>query len=299
MREGQIVRRGDRLGRCGASGRAPEPHLHLQFQATPRIGAPTIEGELHDVMIAHDGEDEGLAGTTVPDEDDVIRNLEATPDVAKRFDFVPGRSLRFEVATGSHGTRRHEAVEPAVDLHGNLLLRSRRSNATLYYAKDDRMFTVYDAVGDRRSVLHVIRAALSRVVFEAKDGFEWTDVLPLRAVSALPIRVLLDFVAPFVARAGLEMRYTARERDDRLIIEGRSVRKDRQGRPLVSTEAVLDGGIEQVELTVRGVKTTARRSAEERTRHERHRHTDPHGRDARGAAVGASLSGVLRARSRQ
>ncbi|MEW6282208.1 MAG: M23 family metallopeptidase, partial [Candidatus Eremiobacterota bacterium] len=45
VRPGQRVRRGEVLGRCGNSGLSCEPHLHLQLQESPEVGAATIPAE--------------------------------------------------------------------------------------------------------------------------------------------------------------------------------------------------------------------------------------------------------------
>ncbi|HEY5956482.1 MAG TPA: urea transporter [Polyangiaceae bacterium] len=43
---GQRVAAGEAIARVGASGRSPRPHLHLQVQASPTLGVPTIPFEL-------------------------------------------------------------------------------------------------------------------------------------------------------------------------------------------------------------------------------------------------------------
>jgi len=43
---GQDVSAGESVARCGSSGRSPRPHLHFQAQATPGLGAPTLDFRL-------------------------------------------------------------------------------------------------------------------------------------------------------------------------------------------------------------------------------------------------------------
>ncbi len=47
---GQQVRRGQLLGRCGNSGLSCEPHLHIQLQAQPWPGAPSLPTRFQDYL---------------------------------------------------------------------------------------------------------------------------------------------------------------------------------------------------------------------------------------------------------
>ncbi|GMU55016.1 MAG: hypothetical protein AMXMBFR33_41620 [Candidatus Xenobia bacterium] len=48
---GQRVERGQLLGRCGNSGYSCEPHLHIQLQAEPWPGAPTLPTRFQDYQV--------------------------------------------------------------------------------------------------------------------------------------------------------------------------------------------------------------------------------------------------------
>jgi murein DD-endopeptidase MepM/ murein hydrolase activator NlpD len=48
---GQVVTRGQILGYCGNSGRSPVPHIHMQLQSSPVIGAPTIPSNFSEGML--------------------------------------------------------------------------------------------------------------------------------------------------------------------------------------------------------------------------------------------------------
>ena len=260
VQEGQFVRRGDLLGLCGNSGRSPVPHIHWQLQATARIGAPTLQAELHDLVRPED-QLQRLHGTLVPAEGDVVRNLEPTEDVSGLLDFTYGEPMTFTV-NGALKLR-SETVVPDIDLYGSLLLRSTgRAPAALYYDAQPSHFTVFDTLGRRGSVLHMIHAALSRVPLEVSEGLVWTDVLPLRHFLPWWGRVLLDLASPFLRDTDIKVDYHAERRGSRLRIVGQSRRRRRDGTPLARTVAVLsaDRGIQHIELTVRGRTRTAVRT---------------------------------------
>ena len=262
VQEGQLVRRGDVLGLCGSSGRSPVPHLHWQLQATARIGAPTLQVELHDVVRpeGEHGEVQRLHGTLIPEVGDVVRNLEPTEDVAGLLEFTYAEPMTFEV--NGCERKRNESVVPDIDLYGSLLLRSTgRTQAVMYYDAQPTHFTVFDTIGRRGSVLHMMHASLSRVPLEVSDGLAWSDVLPLRHFLPWWGRVLLDLAAPFIRHTDITMDYRAERCQGGLRVVGRSRRRGRDGAPLASTSAVLsrEHGIHDLALTVRGRTRTARR----------------------------------------
>ena len=260
--EGQLVRRGDVLGLCGSSGRSPVPHLHWQLQATARIGAPTLQVELHDVVRpeGEGGEVQRLHGTLIPEVGDVIRNLEPTEDVAGLLEFTYAEPLTFEV--NGCERKRTESVVPDIDLYGSLLLRSTgRTQSVMYYDAQPSHFTVFDTIGRQGSVLHMLHAALSRVPLEVSEALAWSDVLPLRHFLPWWGRVLLDLAAPFFRHTDITMDYHAERCQGGLRVVGQSRRRGRDGAPLASTTAVLspEHGIHDLALTVRGRTRTARR----------------------------------------
>ncbi|HEY2513523.1 MAG TPA: urea transporter [Polyangiaceae bacterium] len=246
--EGNRVRRGDVLGLCGNSGRSPRPHLHFQLQGTAALGAVTLPCTFSDAACIHQGA-ERVAPARTPREGEVLRNL--APDEARAafLSFPVGATSTYRVAG------RTETLEHDLDLYGQRLLRSRELGAALYFATTEEGLTAYEALGARRSVVHLLRKALGRVLFDTADALVWSDHLPARATGHVLLRPLRDLVAPFVPSAGLEMEYRAVRADDGdLEIVGRSLRTRRRGAPLVQTYARLSRahGVVTVEVEERG-----------------------------------------------
>jgi murein DD-endopeptidase MepM/ murein hydrolase activator NlpD len=248
---GQPVRRGDVLGLAGSSGRSPRPHVHFHLQGTPLLGAPTLPCRFTDVVAMGDGPSVQMA--VVPSEGDALRNLEPGDEVPEYLPFEPGRRWSFRAGDAV------ERLVADVDLYGRPVVRSRDREATLFHGKSADFFTAFDAVGDKRSVLHLIRAALPRVPLEANLALGWTDHLPARPFRPFLSRVLLDLLSPFLPRDGIEMRFHLYREGSLLVVEGASTRRDRRGQPVVSTRAELSRGVGpfRVEVTVRGQKRGA------------------------------------------
>ena len=253
--EGQVVRQGDPLGLCGSSGRSPVPHLHFQLQATPVVGAPTIHLELHDVVSGEAGA-ETLESTVVPAEGQQLRNVEPRPDIARMFALDLDRELLFELDGG-----KSERIRAEIGLFGASMLRSDRGRATLFFDASERLWTAFDVVGPRRSLLHLWRAALGRVPFEVADQLTWTDHLPARHVLPWPGRLAVELLPTREGRNGIRMRYRARRDGRVLVLSGESERAGRGGDPLVRTEARVDreNGPVELTMTVAGRTRSARR----------------------------------------
>lgn len=242
VREGQPVRRGDVLGACGSSGRSPRPHLHFQLQSTAALGAPTLPCRFTDAIVRR--RDERVALAVSPAEGDVVRNVEPDEALASLLAFEPAATLAFR----SRGSIEH--VEHEIDLLGNLVLRSREHGATLCFARSDDGFTSYDPLGPAASVLHLLRAALSRVPFDGAPDLVWTDYLSPRWSARGGLGALLSLAAPFLPGPGLEMRYRLRRRPDGVDVLGESLRAH-GGEPAVRTIAALRRGVGVARLEVR------------------------------------------------
>lgn len=240
--EGQHVRQGTRLGLCGNSGRSFVPHLHLQLQNSPRIGAPTVELELHDVVV-EGGDASVLRRAWTPREGDVLRNLERQDDVAVLLDVRVGTRWHFQVDGGV------EEVTAGIDLLNRLVLESSKGGR-LYFDSLARQFVVYDYQGPRSSALFLLAAALLRVPFEVSHGLAWDDVLPRRHLRPRALSFLFDLAAPFLGADELEVRFTAERRGDALTVRG-------EGPGVQTLARVSPRGPLEVSLTSGGVTRRA------------------------------------------
>lgn len=233
--EGQVVRRGDELGLCGSSGRSPRPHLHVQLQAGPEPGAPTLPFELHDVVeVAEEGP--RVRAAWFPRTGDVLRNLDGDEDP---LGWDPGTERVF-----AEGERRW-VLKADVDLLGRRRLLDEDGGELVFHRSDD-LITVLDVHAGRGSPLHVVAAALPRLPVDTVRALRWCDHLSPRALLSPPARFLWDAVAPFVPWVGLEMAY------DRSIDGSDHVVTGSSADLRVRTRAVVrpGSGLQAVEHTV-------------------------------------------------
>lgn len=251
--EGQAVTTGTRIGSCGNSGRSFVPHLHLQFQSTPRIGAPTLEAELHDVITR----DEGipvLNRILIPEKGRSLRNLEREDHLTSLFAFPIGTRYRFRFTSAS-GRTREEVVVSRIDLYNNLVLESVGTGGRLFIENQNHQFLVYDHLGPRDSVLYLMYAACARVPFEQPAGLTWDDVLSRRRFRSRWWGWLVDLVDPFLSDDVQAFTYTAERDDDALIVRGEA--KGNGHRMVTSSRLEPGRGPVELSLEMNGKRASA------------------------------------------
>jgi murein DD-endopeptidase MepM/ murein hydrolase activator NlpD len=118
---GAWVNPGDLIGRCGNSGRSPQPHLHLHVQAAPALGAPTAPFHLNNVMVTEPGAAAGYRLATVPGRAALLAPA-IVGDVRPLY-LLAGRGLRYRIGAGGQPERKW-AIHCEVDSMGRMALVS-------------------------------------------------------------------------------------------------------------------------------------------------------------------------------
>ena len=129
---GQFVWRGQVLGYCGSSGRAPRPHVHFQTQATPLLGSATQSCCVSDVVVRREGPAR-FESTYTPQLADALQTLEPDYALAAPFQFPLGLTLTYDVAG------RRERIVSDVDGWGRSVLRSLDKHAELVIVRRNWM----------------------------------------------------------------------------------------------------------------------------------------------------------------
>ena len=245
--EGQVVAAGAVLGKVGSSGRAPVPHLHVQLQASPTVGDPTIPIELHDVVLEGDA-GAVLEACRVPLQGDRLRNLTRDAEIGAMLDLPVGGRVR--VAVTCDGVTSEEELVSDVDLLGARSLWSPDRDARLWFAASGASFVAFDHVGPRDGALFALYVALARVPLDGAD-LTWTDHLNPRRLGSSPLAWLRDGLAAVLPPAEQPIGYRAQSRSDTLVITG-SASPQRPWQRAVRTRATLrrGRGLEQVRVSI-------------------------------------------------
>ena len=211
---GQRVERGMVIGRCGNSGRSPVPHLHLQIQGTPHLGAATrpfclksyIEMSSHGKTRTYHTADVPAAGTQI---------APATPLMALAAGlggWLPGE-YRYRI-TGDNEQSWEETLLLDFDERGWFRFRSRRFGARLSAFLSENVFYATEFDGPGQSLLALFAVGLARVPCIADAGVEWHDqasIVPFFHSTSRWFQQLLDpFLGPSVA--GYSYRFECSEK---------------------------------------------------------------------------------------
>jgi len=182
---GQWIIAGEPLGACGNSGRSLQPHLHLQAQVTPILGAQTTPFHLCGVVT-----DAGYQLAARPVEGEQLSA--ATPDarLAAALHLPPGRWLRYRFHDGGAETSRVLRVE--LTLLGQFRLISDLG-ASAAFEENEQVIGFYDRDDTADSFLDLWLLALGLTPLSL-SAHAWSDapaarLLPLPILQHLLVRV--------------------------------------------------------------------------------------------------------------
>jgi urea transporter len=203
--EGERVAHGQVLARCGNSGRSPVPHLHLQIQASPQIGSPTLPFKLyHYVELLEDRKHYHTCG--VPREGTSIRDLPIDADIVAAFDAFVTRPPRFRVT--ADGNVYEETITSTINEAGLHELHSETRKARLTVRLTERGFFAADFRGDRESILLLLYLGLGRMPFTSEESVFWSDELDPHALLNPWGRLWQDLVGPFTGMPTIHAKAT-------------------------------------------------------------------------------------------
>jgi urea transporter len=230
---GQFVWRGQVLGQCGSSGRAPRPHLHFQLQATPALGSATQPSCFQDVVVRREAAPR-FESIHTPQQGDALETLQPDYGLAAHFQFPLGLMLTYDVAG------RLERIVSEIDGWGRSVLRSLDRRAELIITRSDRCFNCTELRGAQDSVLKLLRLSLSHVPFERYPDLTFRSALPARWFGGWLRRLWWDLKAPFVGAQRIELQSHVVIEQRGIAIVGYSIERRSGSESAVETRVVFD-----------------------------------------------------------
>ena len=261
VREGDSVKEGEEIGRCGNSGRSPYPHLHFQVQENPYIGSPTLEYPIS-YHIRHNQQGFDMKSFDFPGLNDLVSNIETSELLHHAFHFIPGKRYHFDVLM--NGEQRKSTWEVDTDPYNNAYIQCRQSGAMAYFINDGSLMYFTHYSGDKSSLLYYFFLA----TFQVQQGFYQdliiNDKFPLNLIYNQPLLGLQDVLAPFriFLRSDFQCRYDWIDSDMspsqiRLVSSARNSIGGKELRKFNFTLLINDKGIHQLTVASKNFQLEA------------------------------------------
>jgi len=201
--EGSNVNPGDALAQCGNSGRSPQPHLHMQVQILPVLGAHTYPSHLVSVIVADVHENKTFQLVARPTTGQSTHAALADEKLKNSLHFPVGRIFNFSFQHKDKTVNRQLSVE--LSLLGEFILKSDK-NAESKFIETEDLLAFYDRTGRKDKFLDMWLLAFGVTPFSAQ-ALQWVDsqnykLLPLKTWH----HVLVNLTHPL--GAGLNSCYT-------------------------------------------------------------------------------------------
>jgi hypothetical protein len=182
VRPGMRVEIGTYLGTVGNSGRSPIPHLHLQAQRSPVVGAPTVPFRLANYEEISNGAAPHWIGAAVPDQGAVVAPAPPVPKVHELLAGIsPGIATWMVEATGHipaafrtwrSGSDRLIAI--VLDYAGRHVFRTESGDWLLTVADPDA-WRIIDFCRAAAPFLKLLALAVPAIPYAAKAGMLWRE----------------------------------------------------------------------------------------------------------------------------
>lgn len=194
VKEGDWVEVGSPLGLCGNSGYSPQPHVHVQLQATAQVGAVTLPFRFKGYVEKGLFRPHGL-----PAEGATVEPLYPDRGLELRTAFPLESQLRYRLFENEQQTGELR-LTVCMGEGGESRLDSGRGR--LYFARDDYSFYFYRLEGSDPRLAGLF-AALPRLPLVYRKDLHWQDTPPSSAVTSSRVaKLVFDLLRACCHRLG-------------------------------------------------------------------------------------------------
>lgn len=230
----QFVKQGELLGYCGNSGRSPIPHIHMQFQSNPSIGAATIKYPFSAIVTNIDNTFQ-FETTAIPALDEVITNPVQNEILFNAYHFIPGQILKFEMM--KDGQKKVIEWIVASDIYKNTYILCNESGAKAFFKQLGDVFYFTNYEGREDTLLYYFFFSSYKVVTAYYKGMKISDSYPISLYPGKMIKIIQDFCTPFFRflHTSYELTYESYKEngdDSEILLRSKAYfGKDKSGEP--------------------------------------------------------------------
>ena len=199
VKEGDNIKQGQLLGKCGNSGRSPYPHLHFQFQPTPYIGSPTLDYPLGHYLLK--GDKYTFETFTFPQKGQVVANPVKNELLAKVLHFIPGQRISGEllvetIKTGSQIQKSNFNWKVNTDVFNSTYLESEEDGSLAYLYNNGNLHYFTNFTGQKETPLYWFFLTLFKVPLGFLPNSNIRDHVPVNMMFGGMLMILQDLIAP-------------------------------------------------------------------------------------------------------
>jgi urea transporter/murein DD-endopeptidase MepM/ murein hydrolase activator NlpD len=199
VKDGDKIKQGQLLGKCGNSGRSPYPHLHFQFQATPYIGSPTIEYPFGNYLLK--GESYTFETFSFPKQGQIVANPTRNDMLTKALHFIPGQRIsgEFKVENGKTGSSVYKSNfnwKVNTDVFNSTYIENEDDGSMAYLFNNGNLHYFTSFKGAKEIPLYWFFLALFKVPLGFLPNSKLNDQIPVNMMYGGMVKFLQDFIAP-------------------------------------------------------------------------------------------------------
>jgi murein DD-endopeptidase MepM/ murein hydrolase activator NlpD len=218
VKPGDIVKKGQLLGRCGNSGRSPYPHLHFQFQVTPHIGSATLDYPFGHYLLKEENYF-NLKNFCYPGNNEVVVNPAKNESLAGALHFIPGQQIKVEVEVDSVKPKWQKLAgtflwKVETDVYNNTTIRCEKDGGLAYLYNNGDLHYFTNFTGKKNTALYWFFVSLFKVPLGFQPNSKIADTIPVNLMFNGVLKILQDFVAPVFLFLKAEYQLTIKEAGD-------------------------------------------------------------------------------------
>jgi len=211
VQQGDWLTPGLQIGRCGNSGRSPQPHIHLHVQRELALGSPTVPFHLSATMQRTEQGKLNFKLFSRPKKGEYVCAMDSVGALARALHLPVGRSLHYNVqAKGQKDMLRTLTVKLTLD--GQFRLHSDQG-ASVAFSETSGILSFYDREGKADLFFDVWLLAVGVTPLSEGQGMQtlcWQDA---PAMNLMPTQIWQRFVLAlrYPLGAGLQSEYTRKQ----------------------------------------------------------------------------------------
>lgn len=201
--EGQIVEPGQSIGRCGNSGRSPQPHIHLHIQKDASLDSPTVPFHLTQVTTVDESSKRTFQFYTRPSENQRVSSPTINPYLKAALHLPVGRKLYYRFRKNNEEWK-SRIITVVLTLEGQFRLKVC-SGSEICFSESNHMLAFYDRQGSHDLFLDLFVLCLGVTPF-GEEILSWRDQPSRRLFPLSPFKHYLEGLFHW-SSGGLDSRY--------------------------------------------------------------------------------------------